>query len=320
MAPLVTVIIPSYNRARYLDLAIESVRSQTYRDFEVIVVDDGSIDDTRSVAERYAPEVRYVWQPNAERGAARNHGLRLARGEYIAFLDSDDVWAPDKLERDLGLIRRRPEAGVVYSNVGIIDASGRLLRRTRKRGRDGWVTGWLIRQNFVSFSAHLARTQAVRDAGGFREERELAGSEDWEFWVRLSTRVQFAHLPLCTAKIRTHDANSMSDPSRMERTMLRACEVMESGGYLTPEQLRLLLRARAMVALACAINYCSSGDRRRTWLHLTRSLQLSPALVLDPRFTYTVARSCCGPLPSAALRMLRSAGRRHSGGDTARRH
>jgi len=317
---LVTVVIPTYNRERYLGEAVESVLAQSFQNIEVIVVDDGSTDNTRSVAERYAARVHYVWQANAERGSARNHGLRLARGEFVAFLDSDDLWTSDKLERDLDQLRRRPEIGVVYSDVEIIDSSGRLVSRLRKARHDGVVTARLIRENFVTMSAHLMRTWAACAAGGFREERNLAGSEDWEFWVRLSTRVQFAHIPLPTTRVRTHAENTMNDAQRMESSMRCACEFMEAGGYLTPEQLRLFPRSRAMVALVCAINYCGNGDRRRTWSHLADSLRLFPGIALDLRFAYTVARSCCGPLPSAALRMLRSAGRRHSGGETARRH
>jgi len=302
--PQVSVVIPTYNRARYVGDAIESALSQTAPSVEVIVVDDGSTDETRAVAARYAPEARYFWQPNAERGAARNQGLRLARGAFVAFLDSDDVWAPDKLERDLALFRRRPEVGFVYSDIQLVDADLRLLRRVRRRGDEGWVTGRLLLRNFVSVGAHLARTGAMRDAGGFREERELAGSEDWETWVRLSTCVPFAYLPVATARIRVHSGNSLNHAAAMERSRRRACAVMETADYLTPAQRRLLPRTRAMLALASARSYCRDGDPTRAWAHLREAIRHSPAAVLDPRFGYVGLHSLLTPSLSARLRGL----------------
>jgi glycosyltransferase involved in cell wall biosynthesis len=285
--PCVSVVITTYNRAEYVPATVESALRQTYPPLEVIVIDDGSTDETRSVLERYGAPVRYVWQPNAERGAARNHGLRLARGEYIAFLDSDDLFEPHKLEWEVAHLRAHPTAALVYSDVLLIDAAGRPLRRVSRKGYVGWVTRYLLRENFLSFSAHLARTEAMRSAGGFREDWALAGSEDWEAWVRLSTRAPFAYLNEVTARIRTHPCNTMSDPARMEGSMQYACRVMETADCLSPEQRQLLRRRRAMVALFAAINHRVSGNRRESWSRLIAALRHSPLVVLEPRFAYT---------------------------------
>lgn len=236
MPRLASVVIATYNRARFLGEAIDSVLCQTHPEFEVIVVDDGSTDGTRALVERYLPRVRYVWQPNRERGAARNHGLRLASGDFIAFLDSDDAWTPDKLERDLARFEERPDAGLVYSDIQLVDVDGRPLRRLRRRGHEGWVTGPLLRKNFVSNGAHLIRAEAVRAAGGFREELEFVGSEDWELWVRLSTRIRFAYVPAATARIRVHADNTTGDPTRMLQGCRNVCRLFREAGYLTPAQ------------------------------------------------------------------------------------
>ncbi len=220
---LVTVVIATYKRAAYLGEAIESVLNQHYRHLELIVVDDGSVDDTPAAAGRYAGTIQYVWQPNSERGAARNQGLRLARGEFIAFLDSDDLWTPDKLDWDLDLFRRRGECGVVYSDTLIVDAAKRPRRRIHRRGHEGRVTEFLLHQNFVSMGAHLVRTHVMRDAGGFHEERDLA--EDWEAWVRLSTRTSFGYVPRPTTLRRVHTGNSVSDAAVVERATHRACAI-----------------------------------------------------------------------------------------------
>jgi len=305
MNPVVSVVIPTHNRADYLCEAIESVLRQTVAAVEVIVIDDGSTDHTPAVVARYAPDVRYIWQPNAERGAARNHGLRQARGEFVAFLDSDDVWTADKLAYDLDLFARRPELGLVYSDIELIDARG-ASRGVRRRARhDGWVTSPLLRENFVILSAHLARTAAIREAGGFREERLLSGSEDWELWVRLSTHWQFGHVAATTTRYRVHAGNSMSSAVAMERSMLHACAIMERAGYLTREQRRLLPHTRAMVSLFCAINYHTAGEQARSWRHLREATRHSSSILLDPRFAYTGLRNLLPPLLSASLRQVK---------------
>src|SRR5262249_441294 len=135
--PLVTVVIPTYNRADLLPDAIESVLAQSYKPIEIIVVDDGSTDDTRAVATRFGDRIRYVYQENAERAAARNHGLRLACGDFIAFLDSDDYWDHDKIESDVSVLAEHTGTGVVYSDLEIVDLHGRHLHFERRRGYEG---------------------------------------------------------------------------------------------------------------------------------------------------------------------------------------
>lgn len=126
--PLVSVILPTYNRVRFVAEAIESALQQSYRNLEVICIDDGSKDETPSVVADIAdrdPRVRYIRQANGGVSSARNHGLRLARGEWIAFLDSDDVWQPWKLELQMGLLAARPEVGMTWTNMDSMWADGR---------------------------------------------------------------------------------------------------------------------------------------------------------------------------------------------------
>ncbi len=115
-SPTVSVIIPTYNSRRFLEVAIDSVEAQTYRDFEIIVVDDGSTDDTAEWAERNAGRLHYYHQENARQAVARNRGAELARGKYLAFLDADDLWLPEKLDIQVELAERHPEASFVFSD------------------------------------------------------------------------------------------------------------------------------------------------------------------------------------------------------------
>jgi glycosyltransferase involved in cell wall biosynthesis len=132
--PRVSVVIPAYNRAHFLPEVVESALAQTYRDFEVIVIDDGSTDNTPEVASRFPPAVRYYRQENQGLSAVRNKGIELARGEYIIFLDSDDVLLKDALEKSVLFLDQHPEAGFCHGQFCTIDVNGRPMRLRRPRG------------------------------------------------------------------------------------------------------------------------------------------------------------------------------------------
>jgi hypothetical protein len=244
-----------------------------------------------------------VWQPNAERGAARNLGLKLASGDFVAFLDSDDIWLPHKLECELQCLAKHTDAGIVYSDSEVIDAEGRRIGKRIGRQPEGWVTADLLRGNFITFSAHLARISAVRAVGGFAKSRAVAGSEDWELWVRLSLRCQFVHLRHVTALHRSHPGGTMSNAAWMERSMSNALARIEFGGYLPHSQRDALPYTRAVVSLVGAINWCTAGERDKAWKMLGTAAQKHPAILLDSRFAYTCARNA---LPS---RWVQRAGR-----------
>ena len=137
--PTVSVVIPTYNRALMVKEAIQSVLDQTYSDFEIIVVDDGSTDDTREVVTAFADKVRYVFQENSGRSNARNRAIHMARGRYIAFLDSDDLYMPHKLDMQVACMEKVPEFGMVYSTAVCIDEQGNDLTRIYKANESGWI-------------------------------------------------------------------------------------------------------------------------------------------------------------------------------------
>ena len=288
--PLLSVVIPTYNRADYIGLTIESVLQQTYDNIEVIVIDDGSTDNTAAVLEHFAPKVRYVRQENAERGASRNHGLRLASGDYIAFLDSDDLWLPDKAAAGIEFLQTRSSVGLLCTDAVEIDGEGRERRILRARGSSGKVTDKLLESNFVIMPTHIARTSVVRQIGAFREERELSGSEDWEMWVRLSLVADLAYVPEVTAKYRVHTANTMSSAAGMQRSMGRAAQYFRESPQLARSYRRSMRKMDANVALVNAINYCSQKDRRKSVGLLAQALASDPKTALDPRLGYTLYR------------------------------
>ena len=139
-SPEVTVVIPSYNGVRYLGEAIESVLAQTHRSLETVVVDDGSVDETRALVARYGDRVRYLHQENRGLAAARNTGIRAARGTYLAFLDHDDRYLPEKIARQVAVFRERPPVGLVHTGWHFIDEHGRRVGQrapSRRPNHDG---------------------------------------------------------------------------------------------------------------------------------------------------------------------------------------
>jgi glycosyltransferase involved in cell wall biosynthesis len=158
--PLISVIVPTYNRAYCICRTIDSVREQTHRNWEVVLVDDGSTDDTAAIiASRYSddPRVRYLYQPNGGVSAARNAGIRAAHGDYVSFLDSDDIWEPWKLEVQLACFRTFPEVGMVWTNFEAVDAAGTVVKRRYL------TTMYEAYRHFESFESLFEKSCALSD-------------------------------------------------------------------------------------------------------------------------------------------------------------
>jgi glycosyltransferase involved in cell wall biosynthesis len=190
----VSVVVTCYNYGRYLKTCIDSVLAQTYQDLEIVLIDDGSTDDTAAVAACYAAEPRFrvYHQPNQGQTVAKNKGIELSRGELVAFLDADDFWLPEKLARQLPLFDD-PGVGVTYTGFGFIDVHNRRIPSDAPHGylsfQRGRVTRWLGFDNFVPFSTTMVRRSLFDTHGGFDETLRL--SIDWELWLRLSTVTRF---------------------------------------------------------------------------------------------------------------------------------
>ena len=220
--PKVSVVIPTFNRAHLVRESIDSVLNQTYRDIEVIVVDDGSSDDTARVVNSYGEPVRYLFQENKGQGAARNTGIRAAKGEYVAFLDSDDLWSPTKLERQVLLLTRNVAVPFVYCDAEYFDdESGRLLYRScqlLKLYEGDHVGGRLLVSNFIPAASPVVRRTIFEEVGYFDEDRLLQGSEDWEMWLRIAARHPIAVIREPLARYRLHAGNMVGrgygDPLR----------------------------------------------------------------------------------------------------------
>lgn len=193
--PQVSVVIPAYNAGDFIALTLDTVAAQTWRGFEVVVVDDGSGDATQAVAEAYLREHglpgRCIRQENKKIAGARNTGMRAARGEFIALLDHDDLWYPDKLAVVMDEFRRHPEADLVCHNENV-SRGGRVVRVCRNGPWREDMYEWLLLEgNALSPSATVMRKDKALAIGGFRENPEFNTVEDYDFWMRISRGARF---------------------------------------------------------------------------------------------------------------------------------
>lgn len=206
--PLISVIIPTYNRTNYITQAINSVLRQTYMNFEIIVVDDGSIDNTKEIVASYVSGIlKYVFQENSGPSAARNMGIRLARGEYIAFLDSDDLWDPQKLEIQTAMFRDDPALGIVFSNVRYVDGNDKIIRDSiAQKGYEfsgDYIKETLeIRFPFPSSSAVMIKKEVVEEVGLFDESLRLG--EDGDLWLRTAFLFKVGYIKRPLVSVRMH--------------------------------------------------------------------------------------------------------------------
>jgi glycosyltransferase involved in cell wall biosynthesis len=221
---LVSVIVPSYNMAHFLPQAVQSALNQSYANLEVLIVDDGSTDDTAKVVRQWEgnPRVRVHRQANGGLSHARNQGIALTRGPFIALLDADDTWATEKIAWQMRLFAGRPEVGVVYSDFALMDREGKALSRGPMHMHRGWVSGALLIENFVPASAAVARRECFERYGGF--DTNLRTGEDYDMWLRLSPHYQFDFVPEPAIRYRIWGGQMSKDYRARYETGIRTME------------------------------------------------------------------------------------------------
>ena len=196
--PLVSVVIPAYNAAAYLEKTLDSVRAQTFTDYEVIVVDDGSTDGTHALAEgylaRHGLRGRAIRQENKKIAGARNAGMRAARGGYIALLDADDLWKPEKLAAVMAEFERHPDADLVCHGEDVCRDGRRLYSTRNGPAVPRMYERLLFKGNALSPSASVFKRDKALAIGGMRENPEFNTVEDYDFWMRLSKTARFHFL------------------------------------------------------------------------------------------------------------------------------
>jgi glycosyltransferase involved in cell wall biosynthesis len=214
-SPTVSVIIPTFNCGRFIEEALASVFAQTYHHVEVIVVDDGSTDDTCQRVESFASRITYIYQPNEGSALARNAGIKHSRGEYLAFLDADDVWLPRKLERQVEVLTAKAGVGAVYNWWALIDESGSPLPQTHKPTHQGHVLDELLLGCFVVPSVVMMARTCLDKVGLF--DPTLRYGDDWDFLIRTAgAGYPFECIPeiLSQNRVRSSSVTQQYDPRK----------------------------------------------------------------------------------------------------------
>lgn len=208
MHPEISVVIPSYNAERFVASAISSALSQAIPPCEIIVVDDGSTDGTKEVVSRFDQNVTYIFQENAGPSVARNTGVREARGDWVAFLDSDDYWDDNHLQHLMEFAGSEGEPALVYCGKKFVDVGGNMMADGYKQTRfpSGWIFADLLTANYISStSVVIVKRKTFIESGGFNPQ--MRNAEDYELWLRIAAVAPICGVPIYTVNYRRHDSN-----------------------------------------------------------------------------------------------------------------
>jgi glycosyltransferase involved in cell wall biosynthesis len=254
----VSVVIPAYNYARFLGETIQSVLDQTFRDFELIVVDDGSTDNTMEVVSSFKDNrIQYIYQENGGLSSARNTGIKASKGEYIAFLDSDDIWLPENLELKVKLLDSHPDAGLVCSDAYFFDNNtGANLGRSwhdPKRSHHRFDPVRATRQPlmeilrwgfFIGPCATIVRRQVFIAVGYFDES--ISPHEDWDLFVRIVQHFSIEIIDMQLLKVRVHSTSLSKNQEKMYQGAIATINKVVRNGSLSGSELRLLKKHLAL--------------------------------------------------------------------------
>lgn len=288
MTPKVSICIPTYNRKDYLRETIESVFAQTYKDYEVVVVDDGSTDGTAEMIKNIGLPIRYYWQENSGDAAARNKMIKLAQGEFITFVDSDDLLINDAIERMMNVMEAEGGEVIVYGPYHRIDQNGHVYGRFKSRQYSGHITKHLFQNIFVYTCGSMFPKNVLETAGGF--DTSLPVCSDYDLWLRLSLKCRFVALAEPTFKRRRHTENlsAISTENRiLELKVLERFYYERGGDSVVPKKIAMqrLSREEYRVAAAAlkerklqvAREYLRKSFRRRP--NLKSLIMMLPAIL-----------------------------------------
>ena len=290
--PLVSAIIPAYNQAHYLADAITSVSRQTFDGYEIIVVDDGSTDETPLVAQRFGKLIRYIRQSNQGLAGARNTGIQQAWGEYIALLDCDDQWLPTFLQDMLVFAEQNPQADIYYSGWRYMDADSHDLPQAActRVFLPETMYAEMLRTNVLNVCSVLLRRSVVIEAGLF--DVSFRRLEDWELWLRLLRAGRtFVGLPKSLVRYRLHASSLSRDPASMQQAALDVAVKLfgpDDGHWqVWPAEKRRIFGGVYRYHAISSVEY--QGNWVQAAVSLRKALQVDPTLAMDFDLFYELA-------------------------------
>ncbi len=300
MIPLVSIVTPVYNRTRYLKEMVESVLFQSLRDWELLIVDDGSSqgDHIKNILSGYNDtRIFYYFQPHKGRSSARNLGITQSQGKYIAFLDSDDLWLPDALKILTEALQEKVAAGMVYGNFIKIDLAGKTIGHNHMKTFSGYVLPELLRRNFIYIGTALVKKEVFQRCGLFCPEIEI--DEDWELWLRICREfpVYFVGSDVLKYRIQPHH-NDPEYRCKMSESALRVLALTGKRAIMSINQKRerkrsLLNWKRAYQEWFWELLYLRYANRKfsRFWQSLFRYGRKCPTVLFQKKIVFTIPKT-----------------------------
>ncbi|MEW6773311.1 MAG: glycosyltransferase family A protein [Bacteroidota bacterium] len=275
---LFSIIIPTYNRAHLISKPIESCLNQTYQNFEIIVVDDGSTDNTEEVIQSISSnKIKYFKIQNSERGFARNFGAEKSNGNWLIFLDSDDIIYPDYLKTYYQIIVENPHLVIFHTEFDIIIQKNKIPHLTNYKS--------LISGNPFSCN-NIAIQKSLFLQHKFNEDRTIAGLEDWELWLRISTHTEIKHFPIVTSAIIQHNERSVMqiDKDKWIKKVETFIHYVTSNPEIQMKYNHQMHRfyCGAYTYLALHLSF-DKKNRKEAWQYLLKGLQYQPSFLFSRR-------------------------------------
>jgi glycosyltransferase involved in cell wall biosynthesis len=310
--PKVSVVIPSYNRADFISATLGSVLSQTYEDFEVLFIDDGSTDNTAEIVDSFIEKdyrLKYFRQSNSERAVARNYGISLSNSKYLCLVDSDDLWYPQKLEKQVELMDSSPDIALTYASVNRIDLNNRRLNPAprQQQGYSAWVFYKLLERNFIPSVTPMIRSEVLKQV--WEQRTEFIPYEDWDFWLRISRKGKFFHIKEPLGDYRIHPQQSVQNvnPEKIEEVTIKVLDANTNPMKINlDEYLRLsclednqddfqenVNKAYSLAYLRAAYWYIIANKIPKAKEKLEQSRQYYPDRIKDYRWWALSAASNC---------------------------
>jgi glycosyltransferase involved in cell wall biosynthesis len=276
--PFFSIIIPTYNRADFIGATINSLLDQVFPDFEIIIVDDGSTDNTAEKISTFQdPRIRYFIKENEERAAARNYGIDRSEGKYITFIDSDDIAYPNHLSEARKLIELHGNPELLHLGYEMRDLKGKLIKSFNQRS--GVLAEAILKGNLLSCIGVFVRKEIIT-RHRFFEARELAGTEDWLLWLRLSARYNWIYSNRITSCMINHDSRSVlsfREKDLVSRTEILIRELGSDPVFLQKFGKKAISRIGAHMASYTALHLILSARKKQALKYLLKTLTLYPA-------------------------------------------
>ncbi|MBK9925980.1 MAG: glycosyltransferase [Anaerolineales bacterium] len=292
--PVVSIIIPNYNHAQYISDAINSVLNQTYPDYEVIVVDDGSKDNSREVIDAYGGKIRAIYQQNQGLSAARNTGITAAQGDYIGVLDADDMYEPEFISTLVSLLESQPDADGVYCGYRFVDHLNNPLPQVEAREvAPEKLYGALVDGNFLVPESIFVRKYCYEKVGLF--DTSLRALEDLDMWLRITSQFRVTHTTKILTRHRILPGSMSTDPTRQFQNRLKVIEKHFGAEPISSEAWsEAQRRAYGRAYLVSAVEYLQAHNEDRAFECICSMVAISPNLVANVETFYELV---CGDQP-----------------------